>query len=133
MTPTQFCQHVENTLGWMPPANVAPYRKYIAEARKVQRAIDTNPTLHTWRNLLLAVELLRREGKSRTPVGVFAHVQRALDLAREELPDVEREIHEAVAYELSREDPQGWAERFARASGIYRRELLEEWKAAPHV
>jgi hypothetical protein len=129
MTPTAFCQLVENKLGWQPPAG-APWQQYIAEAGKVRRKVAEDPTRYTWDNLKLAVELLARERQPRTPIGVFAHVDRALDLALDKDHDIEQEIREVVAYETKLGDPAGWGIRFARAQGRYREEALEEWKRA---
>lgn len=129
MTPTAFCQLVENTLGWAPPPGPA-FRAYRAEAAKVKRKQATNPDLYTWDNLRLAVALLAREKKARTPWGVFAHVERALDLALDADDDLETQIREAIAYETRRGDPAGWVPRFARATGGYRDQALREWREA---
>src|SRR4051812_23932896 len=98
MTPTEYCQLVEARLGWLPPEGVA-FRRYQGEARKVTSKQKTNPSLFSFDNLRLAVELLAREKKTRTPIGVFAHVQRAIDLAPAKEPDVELEIREAMRVE----------------------------------
>jgi hypothetical protein len=124
---TEFCKLVENRLGWAPPAG-APYRQYRVEAAKVKRKIATDPDLYTWDNLKLAVALLAREKQPRTPMGVFAHVDRALDLALDKDHDVEHEIRQVVAYESALGDPAGWVTRFARATGQYREMALNEWK-----
>lgn len=128
MTPTDYCKIVENRLGWAPPATGPAWRRYTTEAAKVKRKIATDPSKYTWENLLLAVELLVRERQSRTPIGVFAHVDRALDLALDKEDDLELLIREAVEYETHRGDPQGWVTRFARAVGGYRRLVLDEWR-----
>lgn len=127
MTPTEFCKIVEARLGWSPPAG-PPFKRYQAEARKVTNKIATNPVLYTYENLLLAVELLVREKQPRTPIGVFGHVDRALDLALDKEVPVEEQIREATAIEARRGDPDGWVERFARAVGIYRPQTLQEWR-----
>lgn len=128
MSPTAFVQLVENKLGWQPPATAVHYKRYQAEAAKVKRKIATNPELFTWRNLQLAVELLWRERQSRTPIGVFAHVERAVQMAAEDEVDVEVEIRKATLFEEMRGDPAGWVTRFARAVGPYRAEALAEWR-----
>lgn len=125
---SEFCKLVENRLGWAPPANVRPYQRYMREANKVMTRVETNPALYTWENLALAVELLARERTARTPVGVFAHVERALEMRRDPEDDIETRIREVVAYETERGDPDGWVVRFARAEGPYRAEALDEWK-----
>lgn len=129
MTPTEFCKLVEAHLGWEAPAG-APHQRYRAEASKVKKKIATNPDLYTWHNLQLAVALLRREKKPRSPVGVFSHVNRALDLSLDRDTDVEEQIRKVVAYETALGDPAGWAVRFARATGAYRAEALAEWREA---
>lgn len=129
MNATEFCKLVEARLGWEAPAG-SPRMRYRAEAAKVNRKIQTNPHLYTWDNLQLAVALLVREKKSRTPIGVFAHVERALTVATEQEVDVEEQIRAIVAYETSLGDPMGWVVRFSRAVGHYRVLAVEEWKAA---
>lgn len=130
MTPIRFCELVEARLGWEVPSRRVRWRVLMSEGNKVAKKVATNPDLYTWDNLILAVELCARERKSRTPLGVFAHVERALDLALDDEIDVEQEIREVVAYETSRGDPGGWVVRFARATGHYRRLALDEWKQA---
>jgi hypothetical protein len=124
---TEYCKLVENRLGWAPPG-IYGWKKYAAEAAKVKRKIATDPNLFTWDNLMLAVELLVREKQPRTPIGVFAHVDRALDLALDKDHDIEHEIRGVVAYESALGDPAGWVTRFARATGQYREMALNEWK-----
>lgn len=125
---TQFVHLVENRLGWAPRAGMSRWRAVSVEAGRVNSMVETDPTLYTWVNLALAVELLAKEKKPRTPLGVFAHVQRALDLAMDHEDDIEAEIREVMRFEVMRGDPQGWAVRFARADGGYRRLLLREWQ-----
>lgn len=127
MTPSEYCRIVENRLGWVPPSG-PEWKRYIAEAGKVTRKIRTNPELYTWKNLLLAVELLVREKEPRTPVGVFAHVERAVGMAREDDSDIETKIREALKFETRRGDPHGWVVRFARAHGAWRTEAYREWE-----
>jgi hypothetical protein len=129
---TEFCQLVENRLGWVPADNtvVSHRRRYMREAGKVNRRIKTDPDLFTWDNLELAVELLFRERLARSPLGVMAHVPRAVAMRRETEGDLEQNIRDAVAYEVGRGDPQGWETRFARATGIFRAQALAEWKAS---
>lgn len=129
MNAVDFCQLVESSLGWEAP-NLPAWHRYRVEAAKVNKKIATNPALYTWDNLVLAVELLRRERKSRSPLGVFSHVQRALDLALDEEHDVEEEIRRVVALEVSLGDPSGWAGRFSRTTGHYRRLALDEWRSS---
>jgi hypothetical protein len=127
MTPTAFCQMVENRLGWSPPDGV-PWRRYQAEAAKVKRKINTNPDLFTWRNLTLAVEFCAREHLERTPVGVFSYVQPALEAAVEETTDLEDQIMQAVRVELAKGDPDSWVGVLTRAQGRFRVEMLQEWQ-----
>lgn len=129
-TATEFCQLVENKLGWAPPGHLPAFRRYQIEAAKVKRKIATNPGLFTWRNLELAVELLWRERQPRTPIGVFAHVERAVEKAVVSEEAVELQIREALKIEEHRGDPDGWVTRFARATGAFRREAFEEWRAS---
>lgn len=126
MNATQFCELVENRLGWQVKGE--RWRGLMAEAGKVKRKIASNPSLYTWENLRLTVELLAKEKKPRTPVGVFAHVERALDLALDQEDDTETQIREVMKFETMRGDPQGWAVRFARADGPFREILLGEWR-----
>lgn len=128
MNATEFCQLVETRLGWEAPAG-GERRRYMTEAGKVNKAIAKNPHVYTWDNLRLAVELLRREKKSRTPFAVLAHVERARDLALDQDTDVEADIRGAMAIETEKGDLEGWAVRFARTEGAYRRIVLDEWKA----
>lgn len=130
MTPTAFCQLVENRLGWSPPPGGPAYRRYVVEAAKVKRKIASNPELYTWAALELAVELLARERLPRTPIGVFSHVERALTMARLPETDLEEQIRSAMRYEGLRGDPGGWVTRFTRATGPYRAEVLDEWRRA---
>ena len=124
---TEFCKAVEARLGWLAPEGPA-YQRYRIEVGKVNRKIATNPTLYTWRNLELAIELLSREKKSRNPMGVFAHVERAVELAVEPESDIETQIREAIRHETHRGDPAGWVTRLNRAMGHYRVEALREWR-----
>lgn len=125
---TQFVYLVENRLGWSPTVGGSRWRAVSIEAGRVNAKVKTDPTLYTWANLALAVELLVKEKKPRSPLGVFAHVQRALDMAMDHEDDIEEEIREVMKFEVMRGDPQGWAVRFARADGGYRRMLLREWQ-----
>lgn len=127
MTPTAFCELVENRLGWQAPDDV-PWRRYRVEAAKVKRKIAQAPDLYTWRNLQLAVEFCRRQQLERTPVGVMAYVQPALEAAAEEDTDLEKQIYMAVRVELAKGDPEGWVGRLTRAQGQYRAEAFREWQ-----
>lgn len=129
MNAIEFCKHVEAQLGWEAPAG-ADRRRYIPEAGKVKRRITTDPERFTWENLLLAVELLRKEKKSRSPIGVFEHVDRALDLALDTEVDVEADIREATRAEAAKGDPDDWVVRFSRATGEFRRRALDEYRRA---
>ncbi len=129
MTPTAFCKHVEGRLGWEPPDVEPQWRRYMVEARKVARKRQQDPNRFTWRNLTLAVELLRRRQLTRTPCGVFAYVDLAVERANVEPTDLETAIVDAINAELCVGDPAGWAGRLMRARGSYRREVLEEWRA----
>lgn len=128
MNAVEFCAMVEGRLGWEMPQDRPRWLVLRQEAGKVLKRQAEDPTRYTWDNLVLAVNLLAREKKSRTPTGVFAHVDRALDLALDTETDVEAEIRQVVAYETKMGDPLGWAVRFARADGYYRRLLLIEWR-----
>ncbi len=129
MTPTQFCQLVETRLGWCPPDIDEPWKRYIAEAAKVKRRRAKDPHKYTWRNLRLAVELCQRKGLTRSPVGVFAYVDQAIAKAVELPDDLDAQIDRAVAAELGHGDPDGFADRMARARGDYRAQLYREWRA----
>lgn len=125
---TEFMVLVENRLGWQPPGRRGSVR-YNVEVARVKERIKAQPDLFTYRNLELAVELCRRERLPRTPLGVLAHVQRAVDKRKDDVDDLEVEIWEAMSHEIARGDPDDWATRFSRASGVYRQQLLNEWKA----
>lgn len=131
MTPTSFCQLVEGRLGWAPnvSAQTPNWQRYRVEARKVARKLDEDPARFTWRNLRLAVELLRRRQLTRTPCGVFAYVDLALQKANTLPDDTEAAVTRVMHAELAVGDPDGWAARLMRARGRYRLEVLEEWHA----
>lgn len=125
-TTTEFCKLVENKLGWVNPRTGPEWKRYQGVAGRVaQRMFDERVTLA---DLELAVELLWRERKPRSPIGVFAHVERARIKAVVSESDVEHDIRHAMAQEELRGDPDGWVVRFSRATGPYRREALDEWK-----
>jgi len=131
MNATEFCELVERRLGWeVPVRNGARWKGLVVEAHKVNQRRYMDIDLYTWENLQLAVELLAREKKSRSPMGVFSHVQRALDLALDVEPDIEEEIRVVMRYETQRGDPEGWVTRFARADGHHRKVLLDAWREA---
>lgn len=127
--PTEFCRLVEHRLGWVPPAG-PEWQRYRTMASRVAKKMDHDPELYTLRNLELAVELLVREKLPRSPLGVFAHVPRAVEQAVEPEGDVEAAIRAACAVEQGRGDPDGWVTRFARAVGPYRKRALVEWRDA---
>lgn len=132
MNAVEFCQLVESRLGWIPAGgatNDKPWIRYRADASKVVRKQQEDPELYTWENLRAAVALLAHEKKTRTPVGVFAWVPRALELKAEPESVVETQIREAIAIEAAKGDPDLWAVSLNRAVGPYRRQLLHEWKA----
>lgn len=126
-TATEYCRLVEARLGWMPPAG-PEFRRYQAMAKRVNNRMLDEPGLFTFANLALAVELLAREKTARNPLGVFAHVERAVAMAAVPELDVETQIREAAAYETERGDPAGWVTRLTRAVGSYRQTVLNEWK-----
>lgn len=129
---TQFCELVEQELGWENPNALAvqSWKVYGAEAAKVKREIAKNADLFTWRNLMLAVELLKNERECRTPVGVFSHVERAVEMATAPVTDLESDVQNAIAFERHRGDPDGWVGRFVRSAIGYQPQLLREWRAA---
>lgn len=126
MRPAEFCELVERRLGW--EAKPPRWRSIVTEASKVSRRIEENPSLYTWENLRLTVELLAREKLSRSPLGVFAHVERAVELIVEPEDDTEEQIREVMRYESMVGDPHGWTVRFARADGHFRKVLLDQWR-----
>lgn len=125
--PGQFIDAVENTLGWSSALRGPRWKVRKIEAGKVDKKRATNPALYTWPNLMLALELCRRERLPRTPTGVFAHVERALELRRAPEVDLEEAIREATAREVAAGDPDQWVTRFARSAGHYRKEAYEQW------
>lgn len=131
MTPTDFVRACEQRLGWENPTDHLPsWKRYQSTVKRVRARMAEDPSLYTVHNLMLAVALLEKEKKPRTPLGVFAHVQRALDLALDHEPDVEAQIREAIAYETRLGDPSGWVGRLVRAQGAYRAEVLQDWREA---
>lgn len=131
-SPTSFCQLVETELGWDNPQWFKGKRAYMVEAAKVKRMIAARPDLYTWGNLKLAVQLLKREQQTRTPVGVFAHVVRALEAAAAPEVSIEVDVQRAIAVEQLRGDPDGWIGRFMRAAPAFQAQLLMEWRQ-PHT
>lgn len=124
-TDTDFVKLVENRLGWVNPRPGPDWRRYQHIATRVAaRRAQTGATLA---DLELAVALLAREKIARSPLGVFAHVERARELAREAEHDIDAAITEAMRQEELRGDPDDWATRFARAHGSYRQELYDRW------
>lgn len=101
---TEFMVLVENRLGWQPPGRRGSVR-YNVEVARVKERLKANPDLFTFRNLELAVELCRRERLPRTPLGVLAHVQRAFDMRKDDVDDLEVDIWQAMATEIARGDP----------------------------
>lgn len=128
MSATQFVVMVENYLGWRPKGEGPTWKLERKAAAQVKRMIATNPELFTWDNLRIAIALLRREKRAATPLGVFFHVERALEVVADEESDLEMDIRDAMTIEAGRGDPDGWVERFSRAVGIYRGEALAEWQ-----
>lgn len=127
---TEFCQLVENTLGWEPDETLPPWKVMSAEVGKLKRKMATKPKLYTWENLTLAAELLRRERKTVTsPAAVCWHVERAIRAANQTVTsDIVGHIHAAVTEAFLAGEPE-WVERLARAIGDGRYEVLEQWKA----
>jgi hypothetical protein len=126
-----FCKLVEQRLGWCPPGNRQglDFKRYGPTARRVKARMEEEPQRFTFKNLQLAVELLHRERLERSPLGVFAHVDRAVEMSRDVEIDLDEEIRKAMRIEELRGDPKGWATRFMRAQGSYRAEALAEWEA----
>lgn len=127
---TEYCKVVESTLGWVPPPGAA-FRRYQAMASRVNKRLrDLDPNLYTWHNLELAVELCRREHLPRNPLGVLKHVERAVEMSVVPAPDLWQRVVGAIHDERAIGDPDGWADRLARAQGEFQREVLEEWRLA---
>lgn len=128
MKPADFIRHVENTLGWAPAEDEPRWKATARESAKLVRKIKTKPHLYTWDNLMLTVELLRRERAVITsPVAVCTHVRRALDAQYQVVTsDIAGAIHAAIT-EAFTAGEQTWVERLARASGDARHEVLAEW------
>lgn len=125
--PGQFIDAVENTLGWSSTLAGPRWKVRKIEAGRVAKRVATNPALYTWPNLMLALELCRRERLPRAPLGVFAHVERALEMRRVPEHDLEERIRAAISAERANGDPDGWTTRFARAAGYYREEAYQQW------
>lgn len=126
-TATDFAKLVENKLGWINPRPGPEFKRYQSIAKRVVDKMTEDRV--SFDDLELAVELLWRERKPRSPMGVFAHVERARAKSVDIETDVEVEIRHAMAVEEQAGDPEGWVIRFSRATGPYRREALNEWKA----
>lgn len=134
MNATEFCEHVENTLGWEPP-ELKPgqpgWKRYMGEAAKLNRKIKTRPDLYTWDNLLLTVEWLRRQRKAAGPTGVCWFVVEALKEAPAPDPLSDRltgEVFDALTEAMVAGEPD-WVETLARATGSARHQVLIDWRA----
>lgn len=132
MNATEFCEHVENTLGWEPTVKDGDpkWKRYMVEAAKLNRKVKSDKDLYTWDNLLLTVEWLRRKRKATTPTGVCWHVEKALKEAA--VPDPLNDhltalVFSAITEAMVAGEPD-WVEKLARATGSARTEALTDWK-----
>lgn len=135
-TSTALVRHIENALGWLPPADDTrpDWKIRSIEAGKINRVIKKNKSLYTFDNLLLAVEYCRRKKiEVKAPVGVCYFVEQALAAAQVGAPtnvqaDIARALEEARA---AGEDD--WVRRLWRAQGASAKaEALEGWREHRH-
>lgn len=130
-TLTDFVEHVENTLGWVPPVtDKRPlWRCRQVEVVKLGRKIKERPKLYAMDNLLLAVEYCRRNKiELKSPVGVCFLVERALKETHvDEVSDLDAAVDLAIseAWTASRDD---WVRRLSRAVGPARADVVREWQ-----
>lgn len=125
----------ENVLGWVPPRGMPLSTARTLYAAKLEKAAQEQPGLVTERNLLLAVELCRRERTPiQSPMFLCHRIKDALRLAAS--PEAERplgtQVDEALTREGMRADDESsyWRGRLMRASGNARAEVLQEWREA---
>lgn len=132
-----FIKHCEDVLGWLPNPNPRVPRTQARRqcATRLVAAMKEDPERYTWHNLLLAVELVRREKTViRSPLYLLHRVDDALKLAN--APVAEVPLEEAIRAALMRESvtpdderSRYWTVRFTRATGRYRREAYDAWLA----
>ena len=130
---TEFVLLVENTLGWVPDESLELWKARAIMAGRLKKAMAKKPSLYTWENLELAVELLRRQRQPvKSPIFVLYKVEEALKAAVVEqqrpLGDL---IDEAIATERSQPSltSQDWIDQLTRAVGKYRQDAYDEWRA----
>lgn len=131
MNATEFCRHVENTLGWVPRPVEPEWRTYVPEAGRVNRMIKTNPALYSWDNLVLTVAYLKARRRTVRPSWVGRYVEEALARAGDRelvTSDLTGRVHLAIMQAMVAGEPD-WVERLARATGAARLDVLAGWEA----
>lgn len=133
---TELCALVENTLGWTPIVSdkMPRWRAIAIMAGRVNKKIETNPKLYTWRNLEIAVAYLwAKRQQVRSPMGIFYVVEDAVaqsyETPQQPLGD---QVEQAIRTEYEIDDAQTirWVTRLSRAFGDARADVLVEWRAA---
>lgn len=131
---TEFVILCENTLGYNPDETKDLWKARAIMAGRLKRAIAQKPTLYTWANLELAVEMLRRQRQPiQSPLFVLYKVEEALKAAPEATPPkpLAELVEQAVAAERSQPalTSASWVSQLTRAVGKYRQETYDEWRA----
>ena len=128
---TELVRTVENTLGWAPHNRRQRNLMIVAVLAK----IEEQPTLYTWHNLALTVELLRRQRvQAGSPMFLFCKVQEAVDAAY--IPVLVSTLAQLVEGAIEREQDrqldgwQDWVGRLSRATGQGRQVAHDQWVAA---
>lgn len=123
-----FIQRLENTLGYLP-------RNRSQDVTLLLKAMEDKPTLYTWHNLDLAVEMLRRQRKTvHTSRAILLYVEQAVALAN--APVVTTPIADLIEAAIAHEQEhradgfEAWIGKLIRSKGDYRHEVYADWLAA---
>lgn len=125
----------ENKLGWQPNTKQPLFKARAVEAMKLKRAMEKDPVTYTIANLELAVEWSWRHRKPVTsPAALIHRVEAALErsAAPVETTELGERVQAAVDRELALDRPESteWIARLTRAFGVFREDVLTEWKEA---
>lgn len=131
----QLVRHIENTLGWNSQSGMGRVKLRRVMVDRMLTTISQNPTLYTWENLYLTVELLRRKRvQVKSPLFIFFKVEEAVAHANTPVAvsSLADQIAKAVAHEqgTQRDGWQVWVRQLNRAVADYRQDALDEWVAA---
>jgi hypothetical protein len=132
----ELVAEISNRLGWAPDEPRWKHERIAAGL--IKKKVFTNPAHLTLGNLSTTVRYMQAHHiPLRYPMGIFYYVDKALLEVRTKGPIVERpsaavlatieaDIARAVDYERSFKN-SSWPDRFIRATGIHRRQVLNEW------